>query len=163
VICGNCKDRDQTVEHVRDCYAGRTIQSAVKAPIASPVPDLGSGTRAVLPVTEPGVYFDGERYYKVVKSQQDRLYAKVWDAEWVYEAGAMRFLTADMRVNAEQAARFGKLWGSCVFCSRLLTDERSVTVGYGPICAEHNGLPWGDKCATDLTTGTTYHGIEDTA
>lgn len=138
MICGNCKDRDQTVSHVRDCYAGRTIQAAVVERRSTP------GAQP-LPVTEPGVYYDGERYYKVVSNQsRTHLYAKVWDAEWVYAPGAMNRLTADMRVNAEQAARFGKLWGSCVFCSRLLTDERSVSVGYGPICADHNGLPWGE-------------------
>lgn len=134
MICGNCKDRTASVEHVRACYAGRTIQAAVRM-----TPEPGP-----MPVTEPGVYFNGERYYKVVESQQGRLYAKVWDAEWTYAPGAMKFLTADMKVTAEQAARFGKLWGSCVFCSRLLTDERSVAVGYGPVCADHNGLPWGE-------------------
>lgn len=133
MICGNCKDRDQTLEHVRACYAGKPIQSA----IARPEP--------VRPVTEPGVYFDGERYYKVVQNQEGtRLYAKVWDAEWVYSPGALNRLHSGMRVTAEEAARFGKLWGQCVFCSRLLTDERSVAVGYGPVCASHNGLPWGE-------------------
>lgn len=134
--CGHCQTYGVSVSHVRECSQGRTIQSAVQMPrvIAAP-----------MPVTEPGVYFDGERYYKVVWNQaQTHLYAKVWDGEWTYASGAMKFLTADMKVTAEQAARFGKLWGSCVFCSRLLTDERSVAVGYGPICAEKNGLPWGE-------------------
>lgn len=104
-----------------------------------------SATKAPAPVTEPGVYFDGEHYYKVVQNQQGtRLYAKIWDAEWVYAPGALFDLTADMKVNATQATMFGKLWGRCVFCSRLLTDERSFSVGYGPTCAEKNGLPWGE-------------------
>jgi len=129
--CGHCHERGVTVSHVRECSTGRTVQAAVKAP--------------VLPVTEPGVYFNGESYFKVVSSQSSgHLYAKVWDAEWVYAPGAMRFLTADMKVTAEQASAFGRLWGSCVFCSRLLTDERSIAVGYGPVCADHNGLPWGE-------------------
>jgi hypothetical protein len=146
VICGNCKGRDQTVSHVRDCCAGRTIQAAVKGLTdkvlngASPIT-----VEPAHPVTEPGVYYDGESYYKVVWNQaQTALYAKVWDAEWVYAPGAIKSLYAEQKVTAEQAARFGKLWGSCVFCSRLLTDERSVSVGYGPVCAEHNGLPWGE-------------------
>lgn len=40
-------------------------------------------------------------------------------------------------------AAYGHATGECSFCARELTDERSVTVGYGPICADHYGLPWG--------------------
>jgi hypothetical protein len=43
------------------------------------------------------------------------------------------------------AARIGKLTGSCVYCQRGLTDPRSLTEGYGPICARNYGLPWGGK------------------
>ena len=39
----------------------------------------------------------------------------------------------------------GKRTGHCVFCSRELSDARSTTVGYGPICAGHYGLPWGEE------------------
>lgn len=49
---------------------------------------------------------------------------------------------------AKAAADFGHLTGTCCFCNRGLTDDRSVSVGYGPICAKHFGLPWGE---TDVT------------
>ena len=42
------------------------------------------------------------------------------------------------------ASLWGKTIGSCCFCGRELTDERSTSMGYGPICAERWGLPWGD-------------------
>lgn len=42
------------------------------------------------------------------------------------------------------ATRYGRTVGHCCFCSRQLNDPRSVTVGYGPICADHFGLPWGE-------------------
>ena len=42
------------------------------------------------------------------------------------------------------AAAYGKETGFCCFCSRTLTDDRSVSVGYGPICADRWGLPWGE-------------------
>jgi hypothetical protein len=45
---------------------------------------------------------------------------------------------------AGQAAAHGHKTGSCCFCGLTLTDQRSVTVGYGPICAERWGLPWGE-------------------
>lgn len=44
---------------------------------------------------------------------------------------------------AEVAAQYGHLTGNCCFCHKTLTDERSTSVGYGPVCAEHFGLPWG--------------------
>lgn len=44
---------------------------------------------------------------------------------------------------AAVAAQYGHETGNCSFCSKELTDNRSVSVGYGPICAEKYGLPWG--------------------
>ncbi len=44
---------------------------------------------------------------------------------------------------AKTAAGYGKLTGNCCFCLRRLDDTRSVAVGYGPVCAEKFGLPWG--------------------
>lgn len=45
---------------------------------------------------------------------------------------------------ATVAGEYGKGSGSCCFCSKELTDDRSVVVGYGPVCAGHYGLPWGE-------------------
>lgn len=45
---------------------------------------------------------------------------------------------------AKAAAEYGHLTGICCFCAKKLTDERSTTVGYGPVCAKHYALPWGD-------------------
>lgn len=46
------------------------------------------------------------------------------------------------------AAQYGALHSHCIFCSRDLTDERSDPkqggVGYGPVCANKYGLPWGN-------------------
>ena len=43
------------------------------------------------------------------------------------------------------AAEFGHLTGRCCFCSLTLKDERSVAVGYGPICAQKFGVSWGKR------------------
>ena len=45
------------------------------------------------------------------------------------------------------AAEHGKLTGKCCFCNTALTDNRSTSVGYGPVCAKNYGLPWGSKAA----------------
>lgn len=39
------------------------------------------------------------------------------------------------------AKEYAVLMGLCSFCNKALTDEGSVAVGYGPICAKHWGLP----------------------
>lgn len=45
------------------------------------------------------------------------------------------------------AAKYGKLTGCCSFCGRKLSDERSVTVGYGSTCAAKFDLTWGVKAS----------------
>lgn len=42
------------------------------------------------------------------------------------------------------ASHHGRRTGNCCFCSRELRTKESLTVGYGPICAERFGLPWGE-------------------
>lgn len=53
------------------------------------------------------------------------------------------FLTRLANDPATVAGEYGRGSGNCCFCSKDLTDPRSVGVGYGPICADHYGLPWG--------------------
>lgn len=38
----------------------------------------------------------------------------------------------------------GHATGNCCFCGRHLETGESVHAGYGPICAERFGLPWGE-------------------
>ncbi len=50
-------------------------------------------------------------------------------------------------INEDPAATahaHGQRTGSCCFCARGLTTGESVAVGYGPICANKFGLPWGE-------------------
>jgi Family of unknown function (DUF6011) len=42
------------------------------------------------------------------------------------------------------AVTFAKETKRCCFCNLKLTDDRSVSKGYGPICADNFGLPWGE-------------------
>lgn len=52
------------------------------------------------------------------------------------------------------ATAYGRNTGSCSFCSRELTDGRSVAVGYGPVCAERYALPWGEDRASSTVEVT---------
>jgi hypothetical protein len=56
-------------------------------------------------------------------------------------------VVAVLRIFAKDPIRMardhGFRTGYCCFCCLALTDEeRSVALGYGPICAKHWGLPW---------------------
>src|SRR5574343_120375 len=55
---------------------------------------------------------------------------------------AVEALAAD---PAGAASRHGRMTGRCCFCDRRLDDDRSIGVGYGPVCAEKWGLPWGER------------------
>lgn len=152
MICGNCKESNSTIEHVRGCYVKKYEEPALRKfadtkGAQRPLADW-SGTEADL----EGVYFKDGYYFKVVPSREGHWYAKVWESplgngqfEWTYQGRKPLYtLTLNDKVSPEQAAHFGHTTGSCVFCSRHLTDERSIAVGYGPVCAEREGLPWGD-------------------
>jgi hypothetical protein len=66
-----------------------------------------------------------------------------------------RALTADVRellaefagAPGETAKAQGQLTGRCCFCGRDLETRESVGAGYGPVCAEKWGLPWGASTA----------------
>jgi len=71
-----------------------------------------------------------------------------WDMSGKVDASTASAITA-LLVNfatnpAKVASAYGKQTGSCCFCARELTDARSVSVGYGPICADKYSLPWGE-------------------
>jgi hypothetical protein len=52
---------------------------------------------------------------------------------------------------ARAASTYGALMCRCSFCGLHLTDEGSVLVGYGPICAERYGLAWVRRGVPTLT------------
>lgn len=54
---------------------------------------------------------------------------------------ALRAFNADPH---KAGALEGHATGSCCFCGLRLTQAASVAAGYGPICAENYGLPWGE-------------------
>ena len=126
---------------------------------------------APLPEPKQTVRASDGRIVKVVRSQAGRLYGKVLTGvgagnrlDWTYDGGVIALchgapVVSDDEVRAE-AARIE--WGTadpvalaeiakahaedhhaCMFCGLELTDDPSVAAGYGPVCAEKYGLPWG--------------------
>lgn len=114
-------------------------------------------TNTDLPVPTPTATVEAEagRVYvttdgRIVRVQRtrdgQRLYGKVWtDGGWEYDRGVLRSL--DHLITADEAAAWGHAHDHCVFCARSLTTPESTEVGYGPVCAANNDLPWGGRTA----------------
>lgn len=61
------------------------------------------------------------------------------------EADFLAALESDGKTAlATMAKEYGDATHNCCFCGLDLTDERSTSAGYGPICAGKYGLPWGE-------------------
>lgn len=158
----------ETVAEARTCEARYTADlGAVAAPLAPATATSGQdresytdtqdresytvGTVGTVGTQDPpeGVHYYSGVYHKVqvAKNGSGRKYAKLWNDvthEWEYvgRRGLAR-LSTETLLTAEQAAQWGHLYSRCVFCGRDLTDERSIAAGYGEICADYHGLPWG--------------------
>jgi hypothetical protein len=160
VVCGRCshgsgRDRVQVrhpLEEVRVCTGPRRVS----VPVVTSVVPFVAPAPVVAPAPASGeVWALGEKIFKVVPARNsERLFAHELvspvepgaDLVWVYRGLASRVLAGGAPAAAEVVARIGRVVGRCVFCSRLLTDDkagRSVEVGYGPKCAADRGLPWG--------------------
>lgn len=61
------------------------------------------------------------------------------------EQALMKLLNEFCAEPRKVAILHGKLTGNCCFCSLPLSDARSLQMGYGPYCADHWHLPWGEK------------------
>lgn len=72
-----------------------------------------------------------------------RISGDEWKPSGKREQWVSDWLQAFASNPAQVAADYGKMTGYCCFCNQQLTDDRSVGVGYGPICAKHWGLLWG--------------------
>lgn len=57
----------------------------------------------------------------------------------------MTYLKEFAKDPLKELKAYGSNTGSCGFCGRALTKKESYTVGYGPVCAEKFGLPYGGQ------------------
>lgn len=64
---------------------------------------------------------------------------------WTYDKPELQQLIK--KVAEDPLVHFsenGKATKSCCYCGRMLTHPSSLHYGYGPVCADNFGLPWGD-------------------
>jgi len=107
-----------------------------------------AGDRAKVPgslsITDGGAYGMGRYFGRITR-----------DGAFTASSSCTPAVTATLRELAEdpagRAAIHGHASGSCCFCGRTLDDARSTAVGYGPVCAEKFGLPWGEEKAPEET------------
>lgn len=124
------------------------------------------GVSAPRPVPEGMHHLNGVIYKVQMSRQSGHRYAKVLtqdeDGDWTfqYKPGALSRLSEDTLLPHEEAARFGAIYGVCAACARILTDERSIHAGYGPVCAERHGWPWGAVPA-EIAPGMACAGCEE--
>jgi hypothetical protein len=103
-----------------------------------------AGERAKVPgsinVTDLGAYETRTWFGRITRDGEFQPSAAANEIQGLTEA--LKAFAAD---PVKVAAEYGHLSGNCCFCSRQLDDTRSTEVGYGPVCADHYGLPWGAK------------------
>lgn len=142
----NADDRGAAVA---DYLNGEGLTRRGASTLIDTLKDLPSLASEVAPADEleDGFYTledqDGEGItrtyvYKVVTSQTSgRPYAKVLEGTtWEYAPGGVRALKLRNapKLTLEVAQNLGQLYGVCVRCGAVLTDEDSIERGIGPVC-----------------------------
>jgi len=116
------------------------LQLADGSPVALSLAGANSKAPGTVNVTNGKPFASSVWYGRVDPTGRWEMSGKVDPAT----ASALTALLVNFANNpAKVASAYGRQTGSCCFCARELTDARSVSVGYGPQCADKFSLPWG--------------------
>jgi hypothetical protein len=101
-----------------------------------------SGSEMVLYIAGPMARVPGAVVVKVGHSYVGRI-RPTGEVEGVMadDSALLKAMAVIASDPAAAAKAYGALMCRCSFCGLALTDEGSVEVGYGPVCAKHWGLP----------------------
>jgi hypothetical protein len=73
--------------------------------------------------------------------------------EWVPTKSATPEIVEFVKNFAKEPHKLGSAYGlatfNCCFCAHDITTVDSKAMGYGPVCAEKYGLPWGKKATQE--------------
>ena len=93
-------------------------------------------------ITDGGPWGDNKWYGRVTAEGE-------WEPSSVVTEPLRKLITTvleNFSINAKHAAMsYGHASSQCCFCAKQLDTKESVSAGYGPVCADKWGLPWGDK------------------
>lgn len=87
-------------------------------------------------ITDGGAFGDNVWYGRIARDgtvQPSQHYSKV-----------LPLIAALALAPEHVAGQHGVATGTCCFCARPLSDKRSRSVGYGPICAQKYGMTYGE-------------------
>lgn len=105
----------------------------------------GSRYKGEICITDNGQSFETRQYFGRITSE----------GQFIKAQAATDDVTQLLQALAEDPVHLATAQGHrtsrCCFCNRELETRESVTVGYGPICADKFGLPWGDQAETTFT------------
>ena len=126
----------KAMQHLK--YPKIRLQTNDRKPVVLNVAGAKSRYAGQVNVTDGGSWGDNTWYGRIDQ-----------EGEWTVSNAADNDVADVLRRLADDpaavASEYGRLTGHCCFCNTELSDERSTEVGYGPICAKHYGLPWGNK------------------
>lgn len=142
---------------IAGCLTNRKATSAMIDTLLG-MPKAAPKLTADAPVAlEDGVYRWNGTFYKVYHTvhganQQvakilhlteagvDENGKQLWNGEWEYLGKKPLYtLKPEHKLSQDEAKQFGLVYGMCVNCTRDLTREESIHVGYGPTCAKNHG------------------------
>lgn len=130
-----------------DCLKADVEAKRKARPARVPAP------RPAAPQVEEGMYRDpvtGDIFkVQVAHHGSGKLYAKKlvklntvktkgkkeYSHDFEYAPGAINRIPASWRMTKEEAVEWGQLYGACCRCGTILTDERSIEAGIGPVCS----------------------------
>lgn len=119
-----------------------TLLMGAKDAAGSPILAQSRKVRFSLDLNRGRLYMNGDVYGWVdVNTQELVLRGRGRDNEADLKSLLDEFTTNPVKV----AVLHGKLTGNCCFCQLPLSDPRSLHQGYGPVCADHWHLPWGEN------------------
>jgi hypothetical protein len=85
--------------------------------------------------------FGDNKYYGNVANGELTL-----TTEGKLRASELENILRSMNTDLGQFAKmYGLKTGNCCFCRKELSHDHSLVAGYGPVCADNYGLPWGEK------------------
>ena len=125
------------IESAKNTISHYRRQVSTTSDVVAPISQVGAG-----------LYIKDDTIYKVILSNQGRLYAKRLvpggsRGRFEYAAGAIRTLTPEDALTAERAAEWGRqarkghdgsIQVYCACCGAELDNDESRDRGIGPVC-----------------------------
>lgn len=138
--CGNCQQHGQSIEHIKSCYAAKTV-----VPAATDYAPMVLAT--VIPDSKYCIEQGGQlKFYEIRTGKGKWAGFQFTDmlighpGSWMkypVKGEAKKILMATIGQDAKAAAiRFSKKFTVCAACGSPLSDPESLSLGLGPVCAE---------------------------